>query len=37
MSASPHALSWFEIPATNFNRAKAFYEAVTLDALTHLA
>jgi uncharacterized protein len=28
MSASPHALSWFEIPATNFNRAKAFYEAV---------
>ena len=28
MSSSPHALSWFEIPATNFNRAKAFYEAV---------
>jgi uncharacterized protein len=28
MSASPHALSWFEIPATNFNRAKAFYETV---------
>ena len=28
MSASPHALSWFEIPVTNFARAKAFYEAV---------
>lgn len=23
-----HALSWFEIPVTNFARAKAFYEAV---------
>jgi uncharacterized protein len=29
MSASPHALSWFEIPVTNFARARAFYEAVT--------
>jgi uncharacterized protein len=29
MSASSHALSWFEIPVTNFKRAKAFYEAVT--------
>lgn len=28
MSTSPHALSWFEIPANNFARAKAFYEAV---------
>jgi uncharacterized protein len=28
MSSSPHALNWFEIPATNFARAKAFYEAV---------
>ncbi len=28
MSASPHALNWFEIPVTNFARAKAFYEAV---------
>jgi predicted enzyme related to lactoylglutathione lyase len=28
MSASPHTLSWFEIPVTNFTRAKAFYEAV---------
>lgn len=28
MSASPHALNWFEIPVTDFARAKAFYEAV---------
>jgi uncharacterized protein len=28
MSTSPHALNWFEIPVTNFARAKAFYEAV---------
>ena len=28
MSQSPHAISWFEIPATNFDRARAFYEAV---------
>ena len=28
MSASPHALNWFEISVTNFARAKAFYEAV---------
>lgn len=28
MAPSPHALSWFEIPATDFARAKAFYEAV---------
>jgi hypothetical protein len=28
MPQSPHALSWFEIPVTNFDRAKAFYEAV---------
>jgi uncharacterized protein len=28
MPASPHALSWFEIPVTNFPRAKAFYESV---------
>jgi uncharacterized protein len=28
MSASPHALSWFEIPVSNFARAKAFYETV---------
>ena len=28
MSASPHAISWFEIPVTDFARAKAFYEAV---------
>jgi uncharacterized protein len=28
MSASPHALNWFEIPVTNFTRAKAFYETV---------
>lgn len=28
MSASPHALNWFEIPATNFARAKVFYEVV---------
>ena len=23
-----HAINWFEIPANNFERAKAFYEAV---------
>ena len=28
MSASPHAISWFEIPVTDFARARAFYEAV---------
>ncbi|MBT9462829.1 hypothetical protein [Hydrogenophaga sp.] len=28
MSASPNALNWFEIPVTDFSRAKAFYEAV---------
>ncbi|MBA4260779.1 MAG: VOC family protein [Comamonadaceae bacterium] len=28
MPASPHAISWFEIPVTNFARAKAFYETV---------
>lgn len=28
MSQSPHALNWFEIPVTNFARAKAFYETV---------
>jgi uncharacterized protein len=28
MSASPHALNWFEIPVTDFARAKTFYEAV---------
>jgi uncharacterized protein len=24
----PHAISWFEIPTTNFSRAKSFYEQV---------
>ena len=28
MSANPHAISWFEIPTSDFDRAKAFYEAV---------
>jgi hypothetical protein len=28
MSTSSHAINWFEIPATDFARAKAFYEAV---------
>lgn len=28
MPASPHALNWFEIPVTDYARAKAFYEAV---------
>lgn len=28
MSQSPHSVSWFEVPATNFSRSKAFYEAV---------
>lgn len=28
MSTTSHALSWFEIPVTNFTRAKAFYDKV---------
>jgi uncharacterized protein len=28
MSGIPHAISWFEIPVTDFPRAKAFYEYV---------
>ncbi len=28
MSQSPHAINWFEIPVTQFERAKAFYETV---------
>ncbi len=24
----PHAINWFEIPVTDFDRAKAFYEAL---------
>jgi uncharacterized protein len=28
MSASPHALNWFEIPVANFARARTFYETV---------
>lgn len=28
MSAPAHALNWFEIPVSNFARARAFYEAV---------
>lgn len=28
MSAISHAISWFEIRVTDFNRAKVFYEAV---------
>lgn len=28
MSSSPNALNWFEIPVSDFARAKAFYEAV---------
>lgn len=28
MSTTPHAINWFEIPVTDFARAKAFYEAV---------
>ncbi|MBE0589585.1 MAG: VOC family protein [Hydrogenophaga sp.] len=28
MSTSPHTINWCEIPATDFARAKAFYETV---------
>jgi uncharacterized protein len=28
MSKTAHAISWFEIPVTNFARAQAFYSAV---------
>lgn len=37
MSASPHALNWFEIPVADFPRARAFYEAVlgrTIEPMT---
>lgn len=37
MPASPHTISWFEIPASDFARAKAFYEAVlgrTIETMT---
>ena len=37
MSASPHALNWFEIPVTDFTRAKAFYEAVLGRAIEPMA
>lgn len=37
MSTSPHALSWFEIPVTNFARAKAFYETVLGIAIEPMA
>jgi predicted enzyme related to lactoylglutathione lyase len=29
----PNAINWFEIPATNFDRAKKFYETVLATAL----
>ena len=28
MATTPHAINWFEIPVTDFARAKAFYETV---------
>jgi hypothetical protein len=28
VSTTPHAINWFEIPVTDFARAKAFYETV---------
>jgi predicted enzyme related to lactoylglutathione lyase len=28
MEANPSTINWFEIPVTDFARAKAFYEAV---------
>jgi uncharacterized protein len=28
MATAPNAINWFEIPVTDFARAKAFYEAV---------
>ena len=37
MPASPHTISWFEIPASDFARAKTFYEAVlgrTIETMT---
>jgi uncharacterized protein len=36
MSTSPHALSWFEIPVSNFARAKAFYETVLGITITEM-
>lgn len=37
MAATTHALSWFEIPVTDFPRAKTFYEQVlgtTIESMT---
>jgi predicted enzyme related to lactoylglutathione lyase len=28
MNQPMHAINWFELPVTNFNRAKSFYEAL---------
>jgi uncharacterized protein len=37
MSATAHALNWFEISVTNFTRAKAFYETVLGRAIEPMA
>lgn len=37
MSVSPHALTWFEIPVTDFARAKAFYETVLAGTIEPMA
>jgi uncharacterized protein len=37
MSTSPHALNWFEIPVTNFSRAKRFYEQVLGQSVQEMA
>lgn len=29
--STPHAISWFEIPSEDFDRAKAFYMAIFVD------
>lgn len=37
MTTNPNALNWFEIPVTDFARAKAFYERVLGRAVEEMA
>lgn len=37
MTKNPNAINWFEIPVTNFARAKQFYERVLGSAIQEMA
>ena len=37
MEANPYTINWFEIPVTDFARAKAFYEAVLATTIQTVA